>query len=117
MHSAKKKFTVVRIDMMFIIQAVVALFLLCSCSNIFVVFCVDADERDLTLDRDAFMMVRDYMDQTYIKNATNTTNWKWFNSHQSANGYLTYDKARDSIVIAFRGSKPNKSTDSISRST
>ena len=59
----------------------------------------------LRLDSDEFMMVRDYMDQTYVENPSNTTNTKWFNSHKSANGYIAYDGARNSIVIAFQGSK------------
>ena len=82
-----------------------AITLSCTFEDVFAAKMDDDAINNLRLDSDEFMMVRDYMDQTYVENPSNTTNTKWFNSHKSANGYIAYDGARNSIVIAFQGSK------------
>jgi len=48
-------------------------------------------------------VVRDYMKDIYEKKPTDTRDKKWFSTSADSYGYIAYDRSRNNIVVALRG--------------
>jgi len=58
-------------------------------------------------------VVQEYMKDIYEKNPTDTRDKKWFNTNTDSYGYVAYDRYRNNIAVAFRGTVTPKNVENI----